>query len=676
MRSELTSAGLPVEGFDVAMAAFEALPHDAAGDFDGPPCTVTQGRQARPEPRTMGPPGAEELGIQEFDSAVASGTLVRIEPSHHEKGICALPEDQLDVQSDVSWETGLAGSWKNMDGFWHPVFAVFRSSTNRERARLIADMREINSLFPTPPSFVLPSFISALPWASIKFAMKLDLVSAFWTLRTSKRLQRMFKCAGPIGREGDYTWRGLPMGWSHSPFIFHTALGPILEFVRAQGFLCGKYLDDFIIGAACEVDCRRAFDCLQHTVLRCGFDVCAKKTSHAPSRDLTFLGMGIDLSAQNFYWPAEKACSVVAWATEAVRASRLSRTALMSWIGRTAFLAQCCPLVAAWRRCLERSTAGGERWIVVSDAMREELRFWSRVESLIGTSFPFATGERLIVRTDASDVAGGIRIAYTDGQWREYSIPLPLWLRPRSSAARELYVSLAGLQVLEHTVTRPLWRVAIDLYSDSTASVGAMSRGGRADDMVELTRLLLDFQTRTSSVIRPHWIPREELEREDTLSRVVRGDAAMFVPGAREGCVAVAFGGRQIAFDMFADAANAVCERFAAIVPGQGTAFDGLGIEVEPFSWAFPPFALARAAARRLEAARVPAILVAPVGRIPGGWAWKIKIPAETPILLQPPSYESPACASPLELEALVYGVPPPNVGDAILSRSYRVEWA
>lgn len=661
-------AGACVSEFDRAMESFNSISHDEDGEFDGPALRQDVHPDARslqrPQPRTMGPPGGEELGIAEFRVAVECGAL----RTRSRSGVDRIHESASEPDPPVSdssassgWAIGVAQSWSEL---WHPVLAVYRSSSNRERARLIADMRGINSLFPPPPSFVLPSFVNAIPWAQTKWAMKLDLVSAFWSLRMGPRLRSMFNC---VGKGEAFTWWGMPMGWSYAPLYFHTVLEPALAYVRALGWNCGKYLDDFIVAELTAQRCQAAFDCLREVIRRLGFIPCPKKTSVAPTQDIVFLGMGIDLICGYFYWPADKATRVIEWAQGAMGLSHIRRDELQSWLGRTVFLSTCCPILSSWRRALEHSLAGQEgsrqAFIPVSERMREELTFWSGIESQVGTSFPFSTGSRIVLRTDASDVAGGIRVCYEDGQWREFTIPLPLWLRPRSSAARELYVTLAGLRILETTV--PLWRVSVDVYTDSQASVGAMTRGGHADDMVELTRVLLDFQVRNTSVVRPFWIPRESLMREDALSRVVRKDESMFDPIAREALGALLPMGIQI--DLFANVVNAARPRFVSLVPGQGIGFDGLLHPLEPGVWAFPPFALARPAAKRLAGADVPAILIAPAGYLAGGFRWMVTIPKDEKVLISPPDFSSPAVPSPVRLCAYVYGVPAPSEGEASL---------
>lgn len=703
MRSELIAEGASVTAFDAALGAFDRLPHDDCGDFDGPPMTGTPDSSC-PRARAMGPAGGEELGMAEWDSAVDCGVLVRVaagvpdekfqsaapgasdrkstsDPQFIES-ISDLPRGSGDrfesataTSSPATWGVSLEEAW---EGAWHPVFAVWRSGSNRARARLIADLRGVNALFPPPPTFVLPSFASAIQWDKVKYMMKLDLVSAFWAVRVSRRLQSLFQCRAPSGRAGVYSWVGLPMGWSYSPFLFHTMLEPVLEFVRAKGHRVGKYLDDFVVAALESSSCARAFACLVAAVERCGFAYCRKKTSSEPVRDLVFLGMGIDTVSEAFYWPADKAASIVGWARAMHGERRVPRAALQSWLGKAAFLCQVCPLLASWRRSLERSLAPLESGdlpgnITVTDAMSEELTFWSNVDVMIGTTFPFAGASRVVVSTDASDTGGGVRVCFANGEWREYAVSLPMELRAASSGAREMYVSLQGLRVLE-ALSVPLWRVCVDIYTDSTASAGALRRGGRRNEMIDISRDILGFQVRHGASISVHWVPREGMVREDELSRVGRGDGAAIVRAAYETITTFGFG-RPAEYDMFADAGNTVCRDFASLVPGQGVAYDGLRVPVRAFTWAFPPFQLARVAARHLASSGLQAILVAPTGTIAQGWSCCIRMPADLPVLLRAPTFDPPAVCAPLPLTAYVYGgVRPHGVRSEVsMGRNYEV---
>jgi hypothetical protein len=103
----------------------------------------------------------------------------------------------------------------------------------------------------------------------------------------------------------------------------------------------------------------------------------------------------------------------------------------------------------------------------------------------------------------------------------------------------------------------------IDVYTDSTASVGAMTRGGRAS-MIDDSRSLLAWQLQHGATVRAHWLRRCHLELEDGLSRV----SDLSFAGIRRDVLAMVwsfcFGDSSICRDMFASGANAVVAEYVS----------------------------------------------------------------------------------------------------------------
>ena len=130
--------------------------------------------------------------------------------------------------------------------YWHRLHAVWRSGSDKTRARLIADLRPVNALIPAPPTFTLPSFLDAFRLDDMVCGMKTDLTSAFWTLRMSDRAAAAMSFAGPPSHTGRWEWKGMPFGLTWAPYIFHYALEPLVAFLRARGHSVLKYLDDFL----------------------------------------------------------------------------------------------------------------------------------------------------------------------------------------------------------------------------------------------------------------------------------------------------------------------------------------------------------------------------------------------------------------------------------------------
>lgn len=633
LRADLVDRGLSPARFDLALEEFERLPRDAAGDFCLPPGTAVPLDTSVPPPSSMAAScdssqekfALESLGVEELSKAVACGALRSV--------------------------FGRAAARR-----FHRLFAVWRSSSVRNRARLIADLRPLNRVVGVPPSFSLPSFLQVAVGACLpSHAAKVDLVSAFWSLRMSEwASMQMSTSVTPFGL---LQWKGMPMGYCGAPHLFHVALLPFTAWLESRGVRVIRYLDDFLV-LGDEAEVADGLALLKGELSRLGFSVSEEKSSSAPVRDIVFLGMGVDLESSSFYWPKDKAESVSELARSMLSVRRVQSRDLSRLLGKLAFLCQVCPLAAVWRRSLDSLLAAETFSVTLCEDSKAELRFWVNSAVLLRHTFPFSWGpQRYVVRTDASETGGGIRIQFADGTWRAYSTLLPRDLRGSSSTARELHVSVQALYTLSSVVglTR-LIRARVDLYSDSQSGVATLRGGARGSEMVAFGRRALEW-VRSTGVGRfdPQWVRRDLLTEEDLLSRIAAGDLSQsaIVPGILGAVTRCAFGCSP-ALDLFATAANARAPAWVSAVPEEGAVtVDGLAATVVPCTWAFPPFSLAPLALSKVERQPCSALVCVPdVGPLQHESWVRIEVVAPFPILPPPDFGHAIASSVPLAVYA------------------------
>jgi hypothetical protein len=170
-------------------------------------------------------------------------------------------------------------------------------------------------------------------------------------------------------------------------------------------------------------------------------------------------------------------------------------------------------------------------------------------------------------------------------------------LRGASSTARELHVTLCGLNFISLTASPGS---VIDVYTDSQVSVAVMGGSGRAPALRALSLSLLLWQRSSSLVVRPAWLPREILAFQDSLSRSTPFAESTLTPDVLEALCQWAWHGMRPTLDAFSSPSNAVCARFVTAVPTDGCA-DVDGLRVVPRDgdrvWCFPPFGMAARAA-------------------------------------------------------------------------------
>lgn len=528
----------------------------------------------------------------------------RFRPLSRDPVLAALAQVELETLLRTGALFVVAPESLGVKGCVHSILAVYRSSTARDRARIIADLRVLNAAGPKPESFSLPSFLNIESTA--RWAIKLDLVAGFHSIRMAGQSARFTSA----NLQGQWVWwKGMPMGWNQAPLIFTRALDPLVAWLRTRGCKVMKYLDDFLVTGETPEEVIRTRDLLIDELLRMGFAISLKKSVLKPTQRIIFLGMGIDLLQRKFYWPEEKANGIQNRAAEIIESSRKGTNTkeLQSFIGKTAFLCQVVPLAASWRRQLEKASACEHPSVRLSEEAMAELLWWSDVRRGLGgtAEFPMEDPEapRFVLRGDASETGFGIRVKGPDGPWSRISLLMPRWLRGTSSGLREIYCSIAGLSIIAHHHGYEQLRGSrIDIFSDSTASVGAMKKGGRSSPMAQATKIILEFSRRYETVIDPHWLRREEMTEEDALSRAAGASAAEAMTEQRlVNRLADLLWGHEVSFDAFATSVNSRAGRFASRwYEADSSTVDGVTARWPEGTWAFPPFALGRKVARKV----------------------------------------------------------------------------
>ena len=149
--------------------------------------------------------------------------------------------------------------------------------------RLVQDLREVNrrvmDIHPTVPNPY--NLLSTLPPTHTWYTV-LDLKDAFFclTLAPSSQPVFAFEWKDPeSGASGQLTWTRLPQGFKNSPTLFDEALHQDLAPFRLQHpQLCLlQYVDDILLAAENESECRRGTKALLRELGRLGYRVSAKK---------------------------------------------------------------------------------------------------------------------------------------------------------------------------------------------------------------------------------------------------------------------------------------------------------------------------------------------------------------------------------------------------------------
>ena len=567
------------------------------------------------------------------------------------------------------------------DGRWfHRLFLVPKSDGGY---RLISDMRAINTMFRQPPPFAHPTIRSIFsgPWL---YGTKMDLKSAFYQPAVSEPLSRFFGFrANPTELA---TYKGLPMGWAWSPFIFDLLLRPLDLLLSALGFNTVRYVDDIAVLADTPERLSTDITGVTQILSRVGWKLSLKKTFLVAATTFVFLGVRIDLPRCAVSWATPKRTRVTAACTE-IREGRPTTVAHVAGLcGRLSFLLAAMPIFRVYLRPLFDATAGSDptEMVDVADpSLRSAACFWLSPDGVAVATrwWPIDTPARprrtWRSSTDASSTAfGWTDVLGPDGRIvvGAGTVPLSAAMAATGSAVREAQAIAFLLDLLsspKRTGPRILEGDLLDIRLDAQVVTQAMQRGSaKAEDLVAVFAACASALLRLPSIVlRLTWIPRAENAEADGRSRDVSLADARLTDSIYDRLTAWA--GFRPAVDLFATATNTRAARFYSRYPSTGSeGHDGLRALPQPDVYGYPPFALAPSfisLVERLWEGRFRFLVVLPwdlcrTRLSPDRYRFWV-FPALDPILLPPP-YDGPQpVPSPVQLCAVTsLGLIPPFV--------------
>ena len=412
------------------------------------------------------------------------------------------------------------------------------------KQRLIYDARYIN-LWMVPPPFSLdalsqiPGLAALMP--ELTAAGALDHASGDHHVLLAPEAQQFF------GFEFDgllYVFTVLPFGWNVAPFIYQAFSAAVASFLRLR---CGihmlAYLDDlFIMLPGITAQSSALMYCAVSVMLRLGYTLQLKKCSLFPVEVLPYLGFEVNMAAGTFRVLPAKLQRIHALLDGILSAGAVSGPLLESLVGKCAALRPALPPALMFLRCcyallarmrLPRSSAA--RFAPGAQALSAdvlfELRFWRMTVTSSSAVRRWRRQHHLAARVISSDSSsrrwGGVidRAPLAPGQ-----PPLPpllcadLWAPEAARLHINVKEFLALLWVLYLGVQEAgLADCVVDAYIDSSVLLGLLKGDWRGSPSPALNLCLLFLwflQCSFGFELRPHWIPSEENQAADELSRL------------------------------------------------------------------------------------------------------------------------------------------------------------
>lgn len=430
------------------------------------------------------------------------------------------------------------------------------------KKRLILDLRVLNDHL-LKHSIRFEDVRSVVPFMSegvLNYASVFDLKSGYHhcSIHPDDVCYLGFEWDGQI-----YVFLVLPFGLSTAPYLFTKVLRPFLRYWRMKGILCALFLDDGLVGGESVAVVSRAVEIVRWSLAAAGWVVSEEKSHWDPSSTVTWLGFDFNFSSCTVSVSAARVDNALKRAAEVSESAFVSSRVLSRFsssiismgfvLGGTARLfTRFCSMEVAKRHGL-----GWDVPFLISEDVRSEVSFW--VENLSGRNSRFFDCRSRFVRfvfSDASGVGCGAFIA-SNGDLPE-SVFRRVWTAEEavlSSTYRELLVVYYALREFGQSLSgaQVVW------YTDNQGVVRIIEVGSMKTTLQQVAVNIYGLCARFGISLQVHWIPREDNQRADFLSRIHDDDDWRISDFAFAECVRFA---GEFSIDLFACHTNARCPRF------------------------------------------------------------------------------------------------------------------
>ena len=273
--------------------------------------------------------------------------------------------------------------------------------------------------------------VSAVQRHNNAFLAKLDLKSAYRSVKIHPSNYDFTGLKWQFTGHSSFTYlydTALCFGSKLAPGIFHRLTQAVRRMMRRRGFEVIVYLDDFLIVAHNEEQCKLGLSTLMSLVRELGFAIAYEKLV-PPTQCITFLGLIIDNITKCLRLPNDKVDNIRALLLSFKDKKRASLHQLQCLVGKLAF---CSRVVQGGRIYLQRildimrPLRHKHHKVKLSADFRADIQWWL---SYMGSKNfkPFARffTKSFYIETDASNRAGAAIIRGSDWLYIDWSRDIP-----------------------------------------------------------------------------------------------------------------------------------------------------------------------------------------------------------------------------------------------------------
>lgn len=445
------------------------------------------------------------------------------------------------------------------------------------------------------------------------YMVNLDLKEAYFLLPIHSEHTKFLRF---YFNEDLYEFTALPFGLCSAPYIFTKILQPVASWLRSQGYLSVRYLDDILcIGKSyneCLENVNKTVECLS----KLGFIINYKKSNLTPSKSCTFLGFVLNSDSMCLQLPEEKRIKI--FHKIELMMSNVSRKKMITirdfarFIGTLTSVCPAIPYGWLYTKSFERakylallkSGDDYDRLIEISQNLNEDLRWWKN--HILTSSNPIRQHNyQLEIFTDASTTGWGAACdgEKTGGLWSESE-------RNFHINYLELLAVYLGLQ----TYAKYHKNCDILLRVDNTTAISYVNRMGgiQYPHLTYMTKLIWTWCEQRNIFIFASYVKSSQNFEADSESRKLNIDTEWELSSKIFSQIIIAFGTPDI--DLFASRINAKCKKYISWKKDPyAFNIDAFTIDWSSFFfYAFPPFALILKVLNKIVADRATGIVVVP----------------------------------------------------------------
>lgn len=501
----------------------------------------------------------------------------------------------------------------------NPLTVTERNS----KLRLVLDLRHVNTYI-DPPKFKYENLkkVSEL-YEKNDYIITFDLKSGYHHVPINKEFRTFLGFSWKIGGvEKYFVFNVLPFGLNIACFVFTKLMRQLIKKWRSEGIKCAMYIDDGIAGDDSFDAVMKIRNKMLRDLLESGLTVNFDKSSLTPEREKIWLGFIVNTSTMNFEVPEtkiEKLCDLIeaSLSVNTLSARQLAKIAgqivsMSIAIGPLSFL-----LTKQMHKLIE-CRQNWDRLMIIPHEVRSELDFWKNNLSNVRT-FRIKTKPEItkVVYSDASGYGyGGFVVEklgrkIARGGFDEFEIDT-------SSTFRELLAVKYVLQSFESILKSE----TVEWFSDNMNTCRIINSGSSKQHLQNLAIEIYNLCVINNTIIHPTWIPREENQIADAISKSVDTDD-WSIDNETFSYIESNFGCCTI--DRFADTSNSKTKRFnSKYFCPETNAVNAFSCDWgdNELNWLCPPISLIGKTIQHLKNCKGRGILFLPIW--PSAYYWPL----------------------------------------------------